>query len=191
MDDRREDVAGRFVGQLHDELAQVGLDDADPGGGQRRVQTDLLADHRFGFDDSPHLSVLGQLQNQGLRLARISRPVHLTAVGDEVALQLFEQLGQVRDGVFAHRANRVTQARAVDLAHRPGSPGGQMFGGPVERHAQRRIAERLAHPRLVRRADVNRHRFEFRRCLRPRCRRPTARRCARPGRGTPGVRASR
>ncbi len=135
MNDRREDMAGWFAGQLHDVLTEIGLDDADPGTGERLVQADFLADHRLRLDDAPDPAPPGQFEHRCPRFGRVSGPVNLAAVGDEIALQFLDQRRHVRDGELADCPNRVPEARPVDFS--PGSiaPRNEMICGAVERRA--------------------------------------------------------
>ena len=53
VEDWGDDVRRAVVVELHDELAEVGLDHLDAGGLECVVELDLLADHRLRLDREP------------------------------------------------------------------------------------------------------------------------------------------
>ena len=85
--DRKNDVRGATVGELHDVLAEVGLDDFEPRLRQRCVEMRLLRGHRLTLHYPLQAALLRDLQDDAVRLSSILRPVHLRAVRQELALE--------------------------------------------------------------------------------------------------------
>ncbi len=82
----------------------------------------------------------------------------VATVGDEVGLQLLEQIREMLDSVLAYLAGFVAEARRVDSGDGLGAATLQVFGRAVECGAQTLIGQRLTHASCVGGADVNRHR---------------------------------
>ena len=68
VDGGRDDVEGALVGELHDELAEVGLDDLRAGRLERPVQADLLGDHRLRLHDELNAMLAGKSDDVAARL---------------------------------------------------------------------------------------------------------------------------
>ena len=99
VDGRRDDVHWPLAGQLHDVLAQVGLDGADAGRLQHVVQLHFLADHRLRLDHALDVVLSGDVEHVPVGLGGVVGPQHGGAAGGDVPLELDQQLVQVGDGI--------------------------------------------------------------------------------------------
>ena len=81
VDGRRDDVHRPLPGQLHDVLAQVGLDGADAGRLQHVVQLHLLADHRLRLDHALDVVLAGDVEHVLVGLGGVLGPEHRGARG--------------------------------------------------------------------------------------------------------------
>ena len=79
MDGRRDDVRGRLAAQLDDVFAEIGLDRLDSRRFQRRVEADLLGDHRLALGHRLGAALLAQAEDDRVRLRRVARVVHMAA----------------------------------------------------------------------------------------------------------------
>ena len=98
-------MAGRLAGQLHDPLAQIGVDHFDAVPLEERVQVALFGQHRLAFDDAAHAVLLEHAQHDLVVLGRIASPMHAGTQPRCVLLELFEIIGQARS-VWALIASR-------------------------------------------------------------------------------------
>ena len=110
VDDRRDDVARPVAVELHDVLAEVGLDHLDAGRLERRVELDLLAQHRLRLHGQLRAGVVADADDDAVRLGGVGREVHpragrLAGIGEPG-----DQLREVRHGV---RADVAAEARAA------------------------------------------------------------------------------
>ncbi len=143
-----DDVRRRVTGELHDELAEVGLCDFDARDAERVVQLDLLGDHRFGLHGSAHAAVSCERCNVGVGLGRVCGPVDrpagmLDGVCElpEVAVEVGEDVDPYRPGTVPHRFHRrelgrsrepeVREATSADIEC-DDSPGGAVATCPAE-----------------------------------------------------------
>ena len=79
VDGGHEDVRGAVVGELDDELGQVGLDGVDAVGLQRRVEVDLVGGQRLDLDDLPRAMGADHVGHHPVGLGAVARPVHRPA----------------------------------------------------------------------------------------------------------------
>ncbi len=101
VDRRHDDVRGLLAVELDDVLAHVALQRFDAGVGHGMVELDLLADHRFALDHQLRRVALRNADDDGAGLFGILGPMYLHTIGGQLALELFEQLGQTRQAVLA------------------------------------------------------------------------------------------
>ncbi len=88
VDRRHQDVAGRVVAELDDQLGEVGLGGGDARCGERLVEPDLLGGHRLDLD---HLVGAGrphQVGDDAVGLVAVAGPVHRAAARGHLLLQL-------------------------------------------------------------------------------------------------------
>ena len=78
--------------------------------GQEIIQVTFLGHHGFAFDDVFRVVSLANVQDDLVGLQGGFGPVHLNAVGDQIAFQLDQVLPQVVQGPIADRAGQVPGA---------------------------------------------------------------------------------
>ncbi len=88
--------------------------DGDPGGLQVGVQVDLLAGHRFRFDDPLDALFLAEVDEVGLEVVAGLRPEDLHAPLRRLRLEAVGHLLDPRDGVDLHLPDRL--AEGLDVA---------------------------------------------------------------------------
>jgi hypothetical protein len=115
---RRHDVARGLPEDLDDVLAQVGLAHADLEPLEVLVHPELLGEHAFCLHDRAHVVLADDAPKHRERIIRGLRPVHVGAVGLEVALGLLEVPIQVRERVRLRVAPPVPPPVRVDLGVR-------------------------------------------------------------------------
>jgi len=174
VDDRRDDMARRLVGKLHDELAQVGFQHVDVVRLQRVVERDFLADHALALDGAPDVVPRRDIQHQPPHLVAVRGPQHLDAVGGHGRFGLLEQGGQIAQGAPPRLGGLLAQGFAVGAAgpehgHQP------FFGGGVGRAFDGGSQRRIAEGGLRRRDEIAR--FNVHRSPPPAALRPARRRC--------------
>ena len=76
VDGRHQDVGGQVVGELHDQLGQVGLPGRDALGGEGLVEPDLLGHHRLDLHDLVDAVRLRDVGDDAAGLGGVPRPVH-------------------------------------------------------------------------------------------------------------------
>ena len=104
VDRGHQDVARLVVAQLHDQLGEVGLDRRDALALEVLVEADLLGGHGLDLDDLVGPGGADQVGDDAVGLVGVARPVHDAAAGDDVGLELFEQLRQPRHHVLLEGA---------------------------------------------------------------------------------------
>ena len=97
---RHDDVAGRLVVELLDAFAEVGLDDLDAALLQEGPHVALVGEHRLGLDQRLRAARGHDVVHDLVVLGGVARPVHGGAVGNGLALELLEVVGQVGERVF-------------------------------------------------------------------------------------------
>ena len=96
----RDDVIRPLVRQLQDVLAQIGLHRFQAVMLQPLVEIDLLGGHGFRFHDQVRAALLRQAQDEIGDLGAVLAIDHLAAVRLDVALELFQVMIQIVDGVL-------------------------------------------------------------------------------------------
>ena len=117
MQGRRHQVRRRFLGQLDDVLAQVGLEHVNALLFQNVVQAQLLGDHRLALGDRSDALLAGNLGHDGVGLRRVPREMHLPAGGPHVALQHRQVVVKVGDGVLLDAASLLPPVLPHILGH--------------------------------------------------------------------------
>ena len=150
-------MAGRFVGELDDVFAEVGLDDAQSGLFKSVVEVDLLGCHGLGFDDEVGAVLEGDIFDDGLRVCGAPGPVDGAAVAGQVGLELLEVVGPVAEDVLLHFAHLGTQLLSFDRAHGVETGIGHAVGGLADGDAEIGVAEGLLDAVFVGGVDVYLH----------------------------------
>ena len=163
VDGRREDVRRTLARELHEPLAEIGLDRRQARGLERVVELDLLGDHRLALGDHLRrrarcaISSTARTASAGVA-ARITLPPRLMIA----LLEPVDQLGRARDGGRADGPGAVDALgpvgmplldRAAEVDHVP--PRGLQRG--------RQARDRRAPCRGGRRAPCRRRRRRSRR----------------------------
>ena len=165
-----------LAGELHDELAEIGLDDLDAGRLESRVQADLLGDHRLRLHHSraprSRARPTTWLRASAASAAKNTRPpTLLDVVGEllDVAVEVGQRLGpHAGDLVQGEPASRGCGARrraqglhvvlaVAQHALQRGIAQGALDAG-VEGAARRAAARRPARGARARRRDPALHR---------------------------------
>jgi hypothetical protein len=94
VDRRHQDVGRLVVGELDDQLGEIGLGGDDAGPFQGRVELDLLGGHRFDLDDLAGVRLTGQADDDVAGLGGVPGPVHDGTGPGRGGLELGEQLRQ-------------------------------------------------------------------------------------------------
>src|SRR3954469_16103190 len=84
------DVARRLLEELHDPLAQIGVDHLDPALSEVRVQVALLGEHRLALHEARDAMPAEDPVDDPVVLVAVARPVDVRTVGEGVALELLE-----------------------------------------------------------------------------------------------------
>jgi hypothetical protein len=102
-------VARRFVVELLDPLAEVGLERLDAAVGEEGPHLALVGQHRLALDERRRAMRLQDLVDHLVVLGGVARPVHDHAVGGGVALELDEVVAEVAERVFLDRRRERSQ----------------------------------------------------------------------------------
>ena len=139
--------SGASPASLHDELAEVGLDDLDAGSLEALVQVDLLGRHRLALDRHPAVAE-DDVGDVGRRIGPRGRPVDDGTRGLQLLLERVEERRKVGDrtrpGRLACRAERLE----VDAAEPADAVVGRPLGEPGHVGALVRIGECRGRARL-------------------------------------------
>ncbi len=145
MDRGHDDVRRRFVRELDDPLAEIGLDGREAFGFERRVEMNLFGRHALRLDDARRRARAQQAQHDGARLGRVARPMHLRARALGVIGKLCQILIKMRERLVLDRARALAQAfPIVDGRDRNLAPFTERRRQITQRPAQLRIGQRLA-----------------------------------------------
>ena len=145
MDGRHDDVRGCLPGQLDDVFAHVGFQRLDAGGFQRVIETDFLADHRLALDEARGLGARSDAEHDGIGLGRGLGPVHRHAIRRQARFELFQQLGQIGQGVAANCGAEIAQhVQFVGVAELGAALGLEEIHGAAKTAAQGDIIDRGA-----------------------------------------------
>ena len=132
-----DDVARRFVAQLKDVFAEVGLDRRDAVLFQVVVDVQLLADHRLALGDGSCADPLADGEHGGAGLVGGARPVDLAAGALDVRRERFE--------IEVEIGERVVLDLLTDLAQplelRQGGDSGGAAGGELRACASQRLLQ--------------------------------------------------
>ena len=115
VDRRGDDVRRGLLGQLDDELTQVGFDHLDAVVLEVVIELGLFGDHRFAFDDRTRAGRGEDSGNDRVRLLRPLGPVHLDPVLSELRLEAFEQFGLADQRIGAYFAGLFAQGLQLDF----------------------------------------------------------------------------
>ncbi len=96
MNRRQHDMAGRFMRQLHDPLAEVRIGHVDTQRLQMRIEPALFGQHRFAFDDMTRPVFTKQPRDDAIVFGGIGRPVHFDAVGFRLRFKTLQVPGKMR-----------------------------------------------------------------------------------------------
>ena len=96
-------MRGRLLGQLHDPLAEIGLDRHDPRVEKRVVETDLLGDHRLALDRQSHVAGGREFDHDPPGFRGVAGPVDDRAAGDRFPLEPLEMLVEPGEPRGLHR----------------------------------------------------------------------------------------
>ena len=110
MHRRRDQVARRFVAQLDDVFAEIGLDRANAVFFEEIVEPDFLGDHRLALGDGLGAGSAADLHDRVAGFLGRARPMHRTARRDDLLLVSFE--------VKVEMGERMLLDRAADIAQR-------------------------------------------------------------------------
>ena len=100
MDRGRDDVRGPLAAQLHDVLAEVGLDHLASGRAERRVERDFLGRHRLALDHAACAALAGKIDDILTCLGRVGGDEHAASVGLQALLELDQQVVEARDRIL-------------------------------------------------------------------------------------------
>ena len=144
VDRGRQDVARGLAGELHDVLAEIGLDRGDAVRLERLVEADLLADHALALGHRAGAGGAAQLEHDRARLGGIARPVDLAALLDHPPLEGLEIEVEMGQRMVLERLGGIAQG--LELGQTIG--GGAAFvlearAGEAERRLQRAIGQRV------------------------------------------------
>jgi hypothetical protein len=106
---RRDDMARRFVAQLDDVLAEIGLDRRNPVRFKVFVEADFLGDHRLALGDGLGADRSADLQHCRAGLLRGAGPMDLAAGGQHLALIELEIEVEVLEGVVLDQSPGFTE----------------------------------------------------------------------------------
>ena len=147
VDGRGDNVARRLARELDDVLAEVRLDNFDVRFLERLVEADLLPHHRLALGDGARARLAADAEDEGPRLGRVHRPVHLPARGGDLRLEALEVEVEVREGVVLDAAGRLAQflklGQSID---RLAAVADEPLAGAVEREAKSLVGEGQAGP---------------------------------------------
>ena len=100
VDRGHHDVAGRFVTQLDDPFAQVGVNDFDPMPLEERVEVALLGQHRLALHELFDVVLLQDPQHDLIVFGSVTSPMNMDSILPGVGFELLQQIGQVRERVL-------------------------------------------------------------------------------------------
>ena len=143
VDHRREDVRRTLAGELHDPLAEVGLDGREPGRLERVVELDLLGDHRLALGDHLDAAAPRDLEHGAQRVVRRRCADDAAAAGRDRLLEAIEELRRACHGGGADGLGAIDALRPVGVAHLDvGAEIQQVAARSLQRRAQAGIAQR-------------------------------------------------
>ena len=133
---RGDDVRRRLVGELDDELAQIGFDRFAAGRGERGVEPDFFGNHRFRFDRQAGFVAGGDGEQMRARGGGVFGPQHHGAGGGRVFFEAAQIIGHVIDRVRADLRRPLAQALEFVAV---GERSRALVGGVFCRRAHNRL----------------------------------------------------
>ena len=109
VDRRGDDMRGRLLCELDDELTEIGLDHLDTQLFQVMIEFSLFRDHRFTLDHRSGAGGLQDIADDRVGLLGCLGPMHLDAVRGQPGFELFKQFGLPYQCIGAHHARLFTQ----------------------------------------------------------------------------------
>ena len=143
MDRRRDDVGGRFVAQLNDVLAKVGLDRLDSRRLEGVVEADLLGDHRLALGDALRAHRLAEVDDDLARFLGVLRVVDFAAARADLPLVGLEIEVEMGERVILDRAGAVAQRLELGQPRDRGRAPADEIARERERALQARVGQRL------------------------------------------------
>ncbi len=113
--DRLDDVARLVVVELHDELAEIGLDRLDAVAFEERAQLHLLGGHRLGLHHAPGVAALQDREHGPAGFVGVDREVNLGAVRLQAGLRALEIDVQVIERVLLDVTGEAAQAIGIGV----------------------------------------------------------------------------
>ena len=95
MQRRDDDVRGLFLAQLQNDLGQIGLEDIDAVGFEKRIQLNLGRGHGLDLDDLIGVFLAQQVEQDAARLGGVGGPMHDAAGGGAVLFKLLQISAQI------------------------------------------------------------------------------------------------
>ena len=102
-------MAGGEVHELQDAFAEVCLHDINALLFEVVVEMALFCEHRLALHHLLHFATAQYAAHDGVVFVGVVRPVDVRAVGCRRLLELFEIVGEVRDGVFLDVAGSLSE----------------------------------------------------------------------------------
>ena len=129
VDRRNEQMRRPLVGELDDELGQVGLDRTDARRFEGLVEPDLISRERLHLDDLVRALRPDECGDDLVRLGGVARPVDDAARRLDRRLQLDQHLVEPGQGRILDRGCSLTQGLPIgDLGHEGGALGADRAG---------------------------------------------------------------
>src|SRR5215470_3473329 len=108
MDGWSDDMRRGLARLLNDVLTEVGLSHFDPGRLEIVVESSLLSEHGLGLDDLAHCVAARDLQHQPVDFITRFSPVHLCASRAGIALELLQQMIEMRESKIPYAPCRLS-----------------------------------------------------------------------------------
>ena len=109
VDGGHHDVAGRYLHELKDALAKVGLDHVDAVLNEVVVQMALFGEHRLALNHLLDVVLTHDLHDDVVVFVGIFCPMHMHAILLGIGLELLQIVGQMGDGVPLDEVGRFAQ----------------------------------------------------------------------------------
>jgi hypothetical protein len=138
VDGGHQDMRGRFVRELDDQLGEIGLERVNADRCQGVVEADLVRGERFDLDGLTRARRGHQRLDDGVGFGRIAGPVHLASAGEYALLEPHQVVIEVRDGVRLDGAAGL--AERLPVGQLPGGKGALL---PDGRGRLRQVAPQL------------------------------------------------
>ena len=109
VDRRDDDMAGRFIIELLDTLAKVGLDYSDASRLQVRTHVTFLSQHGFALDQGLRAARRENAIDDLIMLTGIARPMHVGAVCLGLCFKLLKVIGKMGKRVLFYGGGEISQ----------------------------------------------------------------------------------